>query len=74
MGRDHQVVIARVDREIPHRHARQVAPLVVRPALPAVQRHPQADLGAKKEQILIHQIFFYHVGIAAYRRVGGDEG
>ena len=70
---DHEIVVARMDREIAHRHRGQVPTLVARPLLAAVERHPQPELGAEEQQVLVDEIFLDHVGVAAHRAVGRDE-
>ena len=49
--RDHEIVIARMDREVAHGDRRQVATLVPRPVLAAVHRDPEAELRPEEEEL-----------------------
>ena len=51
-----EIVVARMDGEVAHRDGREVAALVLRPLLAAVERDPEAELGAEEEQVAVHEI------------------
>jgi len=45
---DHQITIARMNRQVAYRDVRQVTAFVLRPLLAAVDRNPQSELGSDK--------------------------
>src|SRR5947208_5269870 len=51
MCSQHEVGLARMNSDIADRHSREIAALVLRPALATVGRDPQAKFGSQKEQI-----------------------
>ena len=73
MCRNYEIVVARMNREIAHRHRRQIAALVMGPLLAAIHGDPQPELGAEEQEILVDEILFEDVGIPTYRTLGGDE-
>src|SRR5262249_61850890 len=48
--REDEVVVARVDLDLAHGHAREIPALELRPASPAVGRDPEAELGPDEEE------------------------
>ena len=66
MRADDQIVRARLDRQIAHGHVRQAAALEARPVAAAVDRYPEAELGAEEQQVGLDQVFLDHVRIAAH--------
>src|SRR5215472_7388330 len=62
-----------MDDEVADGDAREIAPLVLRPLLPAVDGDPETELRAEEEEILIDEILAEDVRVAADRRVGGDH-
>ncbi len=70
---DDQVVLARMDQQIPHRDAGEVAALELRPALARVGRDPQPELGPAEEQARLHRVFLDDLGVAAHALLRADD-
>ena len=51
--------------QVAHRDRREVAALELRPALAAVDRDPQPELGAEEQQVLLDRVLLDHVRVAA---------
>ena len=66
MCREHEVIVARLNRKITHRHCRKVPTLELRPMRAGVDRDPQSELGAEKQQLRIDGVFLDDVRVAAY--------
>src|ERR1700686_5205729 len=66
MCREYEVIVARLDRKITHGHCRKVPTFELRPMYAAVDRDPQAKLGAEKQQLRIDGVFLDDVRVAAY--------
>ena len=73
MRRDHEIVVSRMDRQIAHRYRGEIAALVVRPLVAAVQRDPEAELGAEEEKVRVRQVFLDDVRVSAHRTIRGDQ-
>src|SRR5713101_6597827 len=71
--RQHQVAIARMDLQIAHRDAREVAAAELRPAPATVDGDEETELGPQEEQILFHRVFLDHVRIAAHGAGGARD-
>ena len=63
---DVETHLARMDRQIAHRHRRKAAPLELRPGFAAVDRDKQPELGAEEEQVLLDQVLLDDVRVAAH--------
>src|SRR6266851_9871653 len=72
MRGDYQVVVTRMNRKVANRNVCQFTALVLRPLLATVKRNPQAHFSSHEQKILIHQIFFYYVRIAADGAIASD--
>ena len=65
MSGEHEIVFARLDGEIAHRHRRETAAFELRPGLAAIDRDKKSKLGPEKQQIRLHDIFLDDVGVSA---------
>src|ERR1051326_9366912 len=71
MRRDYEILVARMNCEIAHGHVRKISAGVLRPLSATIERDPEAELGADKQQVLIDQIFLHDMRVTAhiaYRR------
>src|ERR1039457_3021207 len=59
---------------IAHRYVRKITAFVLRPLLAAVERNPQAELGAEEQQALRDRVLLDNVGIPAHAARGRDDG
>src|SRR5262249_33815522 len=64
--REHEIAIPRLDGEIAHRDRREMATFELCPMDAAIERNPQTELGAEKQQLRIDGIFLDDVRVAAY--------
>jgi len=67
VGRDQQVVLARVDGDVAHGDRRELA-LDGGPLRAAVDRDEEPGLGAQEQQLRLHQVLAHHVRVT--REVG----
>ena len=63
--RQHQIAVARMDLEISHRHARELAAAELRPVPAAVEGDEESQLGSEEEQVLLQRVLLDHVRITA---------
>src|SRR3569623_1975111 len=63
--RDDQIALARVNLDLAHRDVGEVVTLELRERLAAVDRDPQAELGAEEQQIFLDRVFLDRVRVAA---------
>jgi len=61
MRSQHQIRLACLHHDVIHRHRGKIRSLVLRPPLPAIHRDPETELGAEKEHVAVHRVFFDHV-------------
>src|SRR5438105_2196653 len=73
MRGDHQVVVARLDRDVADGDRWKISALVPRPLATTIEGNPQSELGADEEEIGIYQILPDDVSIATHRAAGADE-
>ena len=65
MSGQNEIIIARLNCQIAHRHRRETAAFELRPRLPAVNRDIKSKLGAEKKQVRFHDIFLDNMGVTA---------
>ena len=66
MGCQHEIVVARLNGEIAHRHRGQLASLELRPVRAAIDRDPQPEFGAEKQQPRIDAVLLDDVGVTTH--------
>src|SRR5437899_399116 len=49
-------MVARVNGEVPHRRAGEIASLVLGPLLSAVERDPEPELGSEVQEVMVHTV------------------
>src|SRR5205814_9125913 len=62
-----------MNNDIAHRDARKLVALVLRPMFSLIERNPQAEFSAEKEQIRGDSVFFDYVSKTAHAAVGPDD-
>ena len=62
---DDEVVVARLDDEVAHGDRGELVALEAGPGLAAVDRDPQAELGAEEQQVRLLRVFLDDVRVAA---------
>src|SRR5262249_16212161 len=70
---DDQVVVARMNCEIPNGNARQLPSLELGPLFAGVQGDPEAEFGSNKKKGPIYQIFLYDMSVSSHGAIRGDD-
>ena len=65
VGRQNQIVVARLNRQIAYGNGGEMVAFELRPAFSAVDRDPQSELGAEKKKIRFNQVFLDDVRVSA---------
>src|ERR1019366_7428207 len=73
MRRDDEILLARLEREVPHGDGREVAALELDPRLPRVERDPEPELRPEVEEAGPDRVFLDHVRPAADARRRADD-
>ena len=73
MRGDHEIIVARVDREVAHGDTRQVPSLESCPAAAVVNGHIEPELGAEEHEFRVDEILLDHVGVATHPAARGHE-
>ena len=60
---ENELVVARMNRDVAHCHRGKATALELRPALAAIDRNEETELGSEEEQVRLDQIFFDHVRV-----------
>src|SRR5258707_12111022 len=73
VGSDHQILLPRMNLQIPNRYAGEVSSFEFRPALARVDRNPEAKLGPHKEEVRLQNVLLDYVCVTSDALLGSDD-